>query len=184
MKEGQEGSASLAVQPLEPQFQLIVGTIVTLFDEDVEMTEDTPFTSWIPYFPARYSRGLQETVEGSASLAVQLAPRKKKDHPLESDVELTAETFVTCFDQDVEMTEDTPFTSWIPYFPASRLRGLQETVEGFSRHDHTIAANPAPGQHHTTPSGKDDANYDAPPGPLPIPRDSDPQLVGAFFFEQ
>lgn len=83
------------------------------------------------------------------------------------------------------MTEDTPFTSWIPYFPASRLRGLQETVEGFSRHDHTIAANPAPGQHHTTPSGKDDANYDAPPGPLPIPRDSDPQLVvGAFFFEQ
>ena len=77
VKEGQEGSASLAVQPLEPQFQLIVGTIVTLFDEDVEMTEDTPFTSWIPYFPARYhSRGLQETVEGSASLTVQLAPRK------------------------------------------------------------------------------------------------------------
>ena len=76
LKEGQEGSASITMQPasgrkidrhLKSQAQLNAGTVVSFSGQNVDITQVTPITFCIPFSPAQSYHavsGLQETAEG------------------------------------------------------------------------------------------------------------------------
>ena len=77
--------------------------------------------------------------EGSASLTVQPIPRKKMDRPPKSEVQLNTATVAPFLGHNVDTTRETPLTSFFHFPPAQAphaVSGLQETVEGFLRHDH------------------------------------------------
>ena len=61
---------------------------------------------------------VKEGQEGSASITMQPAPRKKKDRPLKSQAQLSAWTVVPLSGQNVDMTQETSTTACIPFSPA------------------------------------------------------------------
>ena len=153
------------VQPLISQAQLNAGTVIPFSGQNVDMTQETSITSCIPFSPAQCERQevpvqqdfvplfvqpdlakkkrgrrpkAKEGQEGSASITMQPVSGRKIDRPLKSQPQLNAGT-VPFSGQNIDITQVTPITFCIPFSLAqssNAVSGLQETVEGLSRHDH------------------------------------------------